>query len=713
MPGRARADGSGHHASGAVPVDETLSTPLQFLKGVGPRKAADLKRAGLVTIEDLLYRLPFRYEDRSRMQPIASLRPGTKAAVIGEIKSARITATRRRHFTIFHAMVGDASGAIRCTWMNQPFLADVLKPHLTVIVCGEVRLDSSGLHFMNPEYEIAADEGSVVHTGRIVPFYEKTGTVTPNMQRRIVRQALDQLPPAVPDLLPPDLRARLQLLDRRRALEEAHFPPAEVPQDVLNEFRSPAQRRLIFEEFFLYQIGYAWRRRARGTERKPFTLVVDDRIRASAAKVLPFRLTGGQREALKEIVDDMRGTAPMHRLLQGDVGAGKTIVALLAAVVAMENGLQVAFMAPTEILATQHYSTIARLLAQSRFRVELLTGSTAALRKRTLVANIERGTANLVVGTHALVQETVTFHALGLVVIDEQHRFGVIQRAALRAKGLHPDVLLMTATPIPRTLALTDYSELDVSKIAELPPGRKPVRTWVKPDSRRDEVYALVRSQLEAGRQAYVIYPLVEESEKIDLRSATEMADHLQAEVFPAYQVALLHGRMKQDAKDRVMHAFVSGRIQVLVSTTVVEVGVDVPNASIMVVEHAERFGLSQLHQLRGRVGRGTWESHCVLLYQAPWSNEARERLKAMSETTDGFVIAERDLELRGPGDFFGTRQSGLPRLRTGDLVRDRDMMEEAHREARSLVEREGLSPELLEFVERRWEGQFGLIEVG
>jgi ATP-dependent DNA helicase RecG len=403
----------------------------------------------------------------------------------------------------------------------------------------------------------------------------------------------------------------------------------------------------------------------------------------------------------------------MHRLLQGDVGAGKTIVALLAAVVAMENGLQVAFMAPTEILAAQHYGTIARLLAQSRFRVGLLTGSTPALRRRTLAADVERGTTNLVVGTHALVQDTVTFQSLGLVVIDEQHRFGVVQRAALRAKGLRPDVLLMTATPIPRTLALTDYSELDVSKIGDLPPGRRVVRTWVKPESRRDEVYALVRDELDKGRQAYVIYPLVDESEKIDLRSATEMADHLQAEVFPAYRVALLHGRMKQDAKDRVMHAFAAGQIQLLVSTTVIEVGVDVPNASVMVVEHAERFGLSQLHQLRGRVGRGPWDSHCVLLYQAPWSNEARERLKALSETSDGFVIAERDLELRGPGDFFGTRQSGLPRLRTGDLVRDRSVMEDAHREARALVEHGGLTPDLRDFVERRWDRQFGLVEVG
>jgi ATP-dependent DNA helicase RecG len=690
-----------------------LATPLQFLKGVGPRKAADLKRAGLTVVEDLLYRLPFRYEDRSRMQPIASLRPGSKAAVLGEIKSSHLAVTRRRGFKIFHAVVGDASGAIRCTWMNQAFLADVLRAHLQVVIFGDVKLDSTGLHFMNPEYELVSDDLSSVHTGRVVPFYEKTGQVTPNMQRRLVRQALDQLPPEIPDPLPPELRLRLQLVPRRAAVEESHFPPNDASVDVLNAFRSPAQQRLIFEEFFLFQIGHAWRRHASGTELKPFVPIVDDRIRASAAKVLPFKLTPGQRQAVKEIVDDLRLPQPMHRLLQGDVGAGKTIVALLAAIVAMENGLQVAFMAPTEILAGQHYGNIARLLASSRFRVDLLTGSTPGLHKHTLLANIERGTTNLVVGTHALVQEQVSFHKLGFVVIDEQHRFGVAQRAALRAKGLRPDVLLMTATPIPRTLALTDYSELDVSKIPDLPPGRKPVTTLVKPESRRDEIYELIRRELDAGRQAYIIYPLVEESEKVDLKSATEMADHLQAEVFPAHRVAVLHGRMKQDAKDHVMHAFAAGRIEVLVSTTVVEVGIDVPNASIMVVEHAERFGLSQLHQLRGRVGRGPWESVCILLYQAPWSDDARERLKAMASTTDGFAIAERDLELRGPGDFFGTRQSGLPKLRTGDLVRDRDIMEVAHREARALVEGGGLTPELTSFVARQWQDQFGLIEVG
>jgi ATP-dependent DNA helicase RecG len=603
--------------------------------------------------------------------------------------------------------------------MNQAFLADILKPHLQVVVFGDVKLDSSGLHFMNPEYELvsgeaAAEEASgTVHTGRIVPFYEKTGTVTPNMQRRLVRQALDQLPDEIADALPPELRARLQLTPRRQALEAAHFPPTESSVEVLNAFRTPPQRRLIFEEFFLYQLGHAWRRHAGSVELKPFVPTVDDRIRASAAAILPFKLTAGQKLALKEIVDDMRRGTPMHRLLQGDVGAGKTIVALLAAMVAMENGLQVAFMAPTEILAAQHYSNIARLLASSRFRVDMLTGSTPGLHKHTLLSHIERGTTHLVVGTHALVQDKIKFHSLGLVVIDEQHRFGVAQRAALRAKGLRPDVLLMTATPIPRTLALTDYSELDVSKITDLPPGRKPVRTWVKPESRRDEIYQLIRDQLDAGRQAYVIYPLVEESEKIDLKSATEMADHLQTEVFPAYKVALLHGRMKQDVKDRVMYAFSTGQMHILVSTTVVEVGVDVPNASIMVVEHAERFGLSQLHQLRGRVGRGPWESHCILLYQAPWTDDARERLKAMASSTDGFAIAERDLELRGPGDFFGTRQSGLPKLRTGDLVRDRDLMEDAHREARRLVEEGALTTDLLAFVQGQWQEQFGLIEVG
>jgi len=701
--------------------DDPLATPLQFLKGVGPRKAADLRRAGLATVEDLLYRLPFRYEDRSHMQPIASLRPGARAAVMGELRTASLVRTRRRGFVMFHAIVADASGAIRCTWMNQAFLRDVLVPQIRVVIFGEVKLDSSGLHFLNPEYEVVddaadADDGAAgpgLRTGRIVPFYEKTGSVTPNMQRRLVRAALDSLPAPLPDLMPASVCERLALMERRAAMVEAHFPEGEASVEQLNAFRTPAQWRLIFEEFFLFQIGHAWRRRSVGAELKPFVPAVDDRVRESAARVLPFRLTPGQRQSLREIVDDMRRPSPMHRLLQGDVGAGKTIVALLAAVVAMENGLQAAFMAPTEILASQHYATIARLLARSRFRVELLTGSTPATARHRIEAGIARGSTHLVVGTHALVQEGVAFHRLGFVVIDEQHRFGVAQRRALRAKGLSPDVLLMTATPIPRTLALTEYSELDVSKIPDLPPGRKPIETQVVAESRRDDVYRMLRAQLEAGRQAYIIYPLVEESEKVDLKSATAMADHLQSDVFPAYRVALLHGRMKPDAKERVMQAFAAGQVHILVSTTVVEVGVDVPNASVMVVEHAERFGLSQLHQLRGRVGRGDWASHCILLYQAPWTDDARERLTALAATQDGFAIAERDLELRGPGDFFGTRQSGLPRLRTGDLVRDREIMEAAHREARTLADSGVLPADLQTFIDQRWQAQFGLIEVG
>jgi ATP-dependent DNA helicase RecG len=460
-------------------------------------------------------------------------------------------------------------------------------------------------------------------------------------------------------------------------------------------------------------MGVAARRLAAAAERKPAVIHVDDHIRASARAVLPFHLTTGQKIALKEIVADLRRPQPMNRLLQGDVGAGKTIVALIAAVVAMENGLQAAFMAPTEILAEQHFVNISRLLQTSRFRVALLTGSTGSAARREQLAQVESGAIQLVVGTHALVQGDVTFKQLGLVVIDEQHRFGVLQRATLRAKGLHPDVLVMTATPIPRTLALTVYGDLDVSMIRELPAGRLAVKTLAKPESRRAEVYEFVRGELDAGRQVYVIYPLVEESEKIDVKAATQMADHLAQEVFPAYKVGLLHGRLKADAKDRVMKAFAAGELQLLVSTTVVEVGIDVPNASVMIVEHAERFGLSQMHQLRGRVGRDRHQSHCFLLYQAPLSDEARDRLKAMTDTSDGFEIAERDLRLRGPGDFFGTRQAGIPTFRMIDLVRDRELLDTAQREAARWFEASSPSSTGIDQLLASWEQRFKLMEVG
>ena len=695
--------------------DDFLATPLQYLKGVGPRRAADLARAGLHTVEDLLYRFPLRYEDRSRFATIASLKPGQTASIAGRILSCGLRSTRRPGFKIFEAAVEDPSGTLRVSWLNQAFLRDVFARGQHVVLFGLVEMRGhGGLQLTNPQYEIIDDEDAdTIHTGRVVPVYEKAGSMTPKMQRRLVYDALQHLPPELPDTLPEPVRLRLNLPTRRASLVGAHFPAADLPIGQLNRFETPAQRGLIFEEAFLFQMGLLARRRAAAAEQKPVTITVDDRIRASARAVLPFRLTGGQRAALKDIVDDLQRTAPMNRLLQGDVGAGKTIVALIAALVAMENGLQVAFMAPTEILAEQHFLNISRLLQHSRFRVALLTGSAATTKRRERLAEIEAGSLDLVVGTHALVQGDVHFSRLGLAIIDEQHRFGVLQRATLRSKGMRPDVLVMTATPIPRTLALTLYGDLDVSLIRELPPGRVPVRTIAKPESRRDEIHAFVRGQLEAGRQAYVVYPLVEESAKVDLKAATEMADTLSRDVFPEFRVGLLHGRMKADAKERIMKAFAAGEIQILVSTTVVEVGVDVPNASVMIVEHAERFGLSQLHQLRGRVGRDRHQSFCCLIYQAPLSDDARERLKAMTETTDGFDIAERDLMLRGPGDFFGTRQAGAPTFRVIDLVRDRELLETARHEAGEWLSSSAPGRDVMAKILDGWYKRFQLIEVG
>ena len=700
-----------------------LDTPLQYLKGVGPRRAADLQRVGLATVEDLLYRFPIRYEDRGTFQTIASLRPAAAASVAGEVVSCGIRPTRRPRFKIFEMLVRDPTGVLRAVFFNQPFLNDVFHPHQRVILFGRLELTPHGMQMQNPQYEILkheadGDGGSesddeTLHTGRIVPVYEKTGTLTTKMQRAIVHRALADLPSGIVEPLPADVRARQQLVDRRAALLDVHFPPAGIPIEELNGFRSPAQRRLIFEEFFLFQLGLVLRRRTSEAEQKARSVVVTDDIRESARRVLPFRLTGDQKKVIAEIVEDMKRPQPMNRLLQGDVGSGKTIVALMAALVAMENGFQVAFMAPTEILAEQHFITIRRLLEASRFRLALLTGATPAKKRREMQAELAAGSIHLAVGTHALVQDPIAFRELGLVIIDEQHRFGVLQRATLRAKGLHPDVLVMTATPIPRTLALTTYGDLDVSVMREMPPGRHPIKTIAKPESRRDEIYDFIRRQIDGGRQVYVIYPLVEESEKVDLKAATEMADHLSQDVFPSYRVALLHGRMKQDAKERVMGAFARGEFDVLVSTTVVEVGVDVANASVMLVEHAERFGLSQLHQLRGRVGRGPHQSYCILLYQYPLSDQARARLKALTETTDGFEIAERDLELRGPGDFFGTRQSGMPTLRVGDLVRDHQLVEAARREAVAALDDARQAATLAAFVRTSWEQRFGLVGIG
>jgi ATP-dependent DNA helicase RecG len=693
-----------------------LQTPLQFFRGVGPRRAADLARVGLTTAEDLLLRFPMRYENRAEVVPISRLRPGTTVTVIGEVVTFGVRQTRRPGFRLFELAVKDGAGVVRAVFPNQAFLKDVFHPGQQVVLYGAVEF-RNGLQISNPEYEIlqadADDADDTVHAGRIVPIYEKAGSVTPRMQRVLVHRLLGELPETTSEPLPPALRRNGEWPDRRQSLIDAHFPPAGTDVEALNAFRTPAQRRLIFEEFFLFQAGLLVRARRRAEGVKPRPMKVDDHVRDAARQVLPFKLTVGQRAALKEIVTDLQRPQPMNRLLQGDVGAGKTIVALLAAVVAMENGFQVAFMAPTEILADQHAATIRRVLDRTRFRIAALTGSVTASKRREIMAELASGTIDLVIGTHALAEEGVAFKDLGLVVIDEQHRFGVMQRAILRAKGQQPDVLVMTATPIPRTLALTTYGDLDVSVIRDKPPGRQPIMTTAASESRRDETYRAVRRELDAGRQAYVIYPLVEDSDKVELRAATAMADELQATVFPDFRVALLHGRLKSDEKDRVMAAFVRGDVHVLVSTTVVEVGVDVPNATVMVVEHAERFGLSQLHQLRGRVGRGVHASRCILLYQHARSDNARSRLEALVETDDGFEIAERDLALRGPGDFFGTRQSGLPTLRVGDLMRDHALMEEARRQAIGWLDSADAEDALLAYLHETWAERFGLVGVG
>ena len=696
-----------------------LTTPLQFVKGVGPRRAADLHRVGLQTVEDLLLRFPLRYEDRAAVQPIKALRPGHTATVVGDVLSCGIRPTRRPGFRIFELILRDETGPVRAAFPNQSFLRDVFHPGQQVVLYGPVEFRGhGGLQFTNPEYEVIRggqtdDDDATVHTGRIVPIYEKAGSVTTRMQRTLVHRLLADLPADVPDPLPPAVRARGGWPERGPSIRDAHFPPPGTDVGALNAFRSPAQQRLIFEEFFLFQAGLILRKRRQAVDRKPHPVIVDDRIRDSARRVLPFKLTAGQRQALLEIVTDMQRPEPMNRLLQGDVGAGKTIVAMIAAVVAMENGLQVAFMAPTEILADQHYLTIRRLLDASRFRIGSLTGSLTAARRRAAYAELASGAIHLVVGTHALAEEAVAFHRLGLVIIDEQHRFGVLQRATLRAKGEHPDVLVMTATPIPRTLALTTYGDLDVSTIRDLPPGRQPITTIKLNESKRDQAYRRARTELEQGHQVYVIYPLVEESEKVDLRAATAMADHLQAEIFPDYSVGLLHGRLKQDEKDRVMGAFARGEVHVLVSTTVVEVGVDVPNATMMIIEHADRFGLSQLHQLRGRVGRGVAPSTCLLLHESSIGEAGHARLDALVATTDGFQIAERDLALRGPGDFFGTRQSGLPTLRVGDLMRDHALMEDARRQATAWLDQHAGETPLVEYLSANWASRFGLVGVG
>jgi ATP-dependent DNA helicase RecG len=697
-----------------------LHTPVMYVKGVGPNRAAMLETKGIFTVEDLLYYVPFRYEDRGNLKPIAQLAPGEMATVVAEIASARMVRFRRSAMRMFEARARDGSrGVLLCKWFRGDYLEGVLQPGMRVAFYGKIEYDSYAgeLSILHPEYEILTEreeEGEAgLHTGRIVPIYEAAGKVTTRVFRTLVHRVLEAVR-LDEDPLPEPIRTRLGLPPRGAATREAHFPPLETDLRLLNAFRTPAQVRLIFEEFFYLECGLALkRRRARSVEGIAFEL--NDRAREKIKQILPFKPTEAQKRVLKEIATDMSHPQPMNRLLQGDVGSGKTIVALEAATIALENGCQVALMAPTEILAMQHYLYARRLLEKAGYVVALLIGSLTAREKAKIKEVIAAGLAHVVIGTHSLIEGDVDFRRLGLVIIDEQHRFGVIQRLKLLQKGVTPDVLVMTATPIPRTLALTLYGDLDVSVIDELPPGRRPIVTRHFTEDQIEQVWSFVKQQITTGRQAYVVYPVIEESETRAIKAAQKMHEHLSGRVFPELHIGLLHGRLPAAEKDGVMQDFKAGKIHLLVATTVVEVGVDVPNATVMVVEQAESFGLAQLHQLRGRVGRGADQSYCLLV-TGKLTDAARERLRTMIDTTDGFQIAEMDLRLRGPGEFFGTRQSGLPAFRVANLLRDREVLEVARAEATAYIENppsaEALRA-LVAYIRESWQRRYGLVQVG
>ena len=732
-------------------------TSVQYVKGIGPRLAELLAAKGIETLDDLLHYLPFRYEDRLNPRGIAELRAGEMATVIAEVRTSGLFRTRR--MPIFQMTAGQGRTRLKCIWFNATYLRDKFKPGQIVALYGKVEEDYRGgeLQLTQPQFEIigeASDDGGAdsaeqklaasLEIGRIVPIYESAGQgrLTSRWFRRIIHTALESLPPDLPDPIPAVVRRHLSLISPREALQKVHWPDAgESIEDLLSS-RTPAHVRLIFEELFFVELGLELKRREQKAQ-TGIAFQLDDRARAAIKKILPFHPTGAQKRVLKEIASDMEKPFPMRRLLQGDVGSGKTIVAFEAGIIAMENGYQVALMAPTEILAQQHYFSARRILECAGYRVVLLTGSMEDERKRETRRHIAQGNAQLVIGTHALIEQKVEFAKLGMVIVDEQHRFGVLQRFKLMKKSSEdrgarvvtddspvqaeqsaaaspePDVLVMTATPIPRTLALTLYGDLDVSVIDEMPPGRTPILTRCVSDERSPEVWDFVRKQVAAGHQVYVVYPVIEENEETELKAAMKMYKELSKRIFPDLRVAVLHGRMEPDLKEQVMRMFQKGELDILVATTVIEVGVDVANATMMVIEHAERFGLAQLHQLRGRIGRGAAKSYCVLMTGGKVSEDGERRLDAMVRTNDGFKIAELDLELRGPGEFFGTRQAGMPSFQVANLIRDRQLIEAAKREAAAVLA--GPNSEItqaeidtaLRHMRTRWHKSYGLVEVG
>ncbi len=731
-----------------------LSTNVQYVKGIGPRFAEILLEKGISTVEDLLYYLPFRYEDRLNPRGIGELCAGEMASVIAEVRTFGLFRTRR--MPIFEMTVGQGRDTLKCVWFNARYLEDKFRAGMLVALYGKVEAGDRNRHrfqILQPQFEILHDPGETpagsnddnqkwqsLEVGRIVPIYEAAGNgrLTTRWFRRVIHAMLENLQPDIADAIPAAVRGRMQLIDRRTAFWQAHWP--EVGESLMNlqAARTPAHIRLIFEELFFLELGLELKRRKMRSQ-TGIGFAINDAVRAAIKRILPFHPTTAQKRVLKEIAADMAEPAPMRRLLQGDVGSGKTIVAFEAAVIAIENGYQVALMAPTEILATQHYLSARKILEAAGYRIVLLTGSQEAGRKKLVRNHIAQGNAQLVIGTHALIQETVEFDKLGLVIVDEQHRFGVMQRFKLMKKAedeaaREPDVLVMTATPIPRTLALTIYGDLDTSVLDELPPGRTPITTRLVGDERADEVWQFVKKQVAAGHQAYVVYPVIEEgaitpqrakndragdSGSGELKAAIKMHERLRTHEFASLRVGLLHGRMSAEEKDATMADFKRGEIHVLVSTTVIEVGVDVPNANVMVIEHAERFGLSQMHQLRGRIGRGAAKSYCVLMTGGKVSIEAQQRLDAMVRTQDGFEIAELDLQQRGPGEFFGTRQAGVPNFRVANLLRDRDLLEAARKEARYVLAgpnaevSKGEIDRAVTHLRSHWNRRYGLVEVG
>lgn len=671
----------------------SLQDPLQYIKGVGPKRAVLLEKLDIDNVEDCLYFLPFRYEDRSRVKKVDQLVAAEQVTcLLHVVDSGAFRIGRRRK--IYEMVLKDETGTIRAKWFhfNEKYLQGRYPAGTRILLSGKPSGPPRGasLEFIHPDIEpVAEAEIDPLEIGRIVPVYHSTEGLHLKSLRKIMKNVVENYAPLMVEILPDDMLRRLAFPGREEAFRFTHFPPNDADVKILDKFRTPAQMRLIFEELFLIQLGLAYKRKhSQETVRTAPFKTRGETIR-KFIKLLHFELTGAQKKVLGEIMSDLEQERPMNRLLQGDVGSGKTIIALIALLTAVENGTQAALMVPTELLAEQHFLNIEPFCRRLGIAVELLTSAATAKEKKRIHRNIEQGSTQVLIGTHALIQKEIRFDKLGLAVIDEQHRFGVLQREAINKKGQNPHVLVMTATPIPRSLALTLYGEMDVSYLDEFPPGRQPIATSVFYEADRDKAYAALELELAQGRQAYVVCPLIEESETRDLKTATEVHDDIQNRLFPDKAIRLLHGRIDREERQRIMADFLAGNIDVLVATTVIEVGIDVANATVMIIEHAERFGLSQLHQLRGRVGRGQHASQCLLIAYHPLSDEGRARLQAIRTSNDGFVIAEEDLKIRGPGDFMGTRQSGMPLLKIADLLRDMKILELSRSEAFALIDRD------------------------